>query len=65
MDNIESDNEKKVKWIRIKRFSSRSIIIAAVLSVFFIFISIKGILDFKALEANTEQLIACEMWLKI
>lgn len=60
MDNIESDNEKKVKWIRIKRFSSRSIIIAAVLSVFFIFISIKGILDFKALEANTEQLIACE-----
>lgn len=60
MDNIESDNEKKVKWIRIKRFSSRSIIIAAVLSVFFIFIFIKGILDFKALEANTEQLIACE-----
>ena len=37
-----------------------SIIIAAVLSVFFIFVSIKGILDFKSLEANTEQLIACE-----
>lgn len=60
MGNIESDNEKKVKWIRIKRFSSMSIIVAAVLSVFFIFVSIKGILDFKALEANTEQLIACE-----
>ncbi len=60
MGNIESDNEKKVKWIRIKRFSSMSIIVAAVLSVFFIFVSIKGILYFKALEANTEQLIACE-----
>lgn len=60
MSNIESDNAKKVKGIRIKRFNSMSIIIAAVLSVFFIFVSIKGILDFKSLEANTEQLIACE-----
>lgn len=46
--------------IRIKRFSTASLIAALVLSVLFVVLSVCGLRGFRVMESSTQQYIVCE-----
>ena len=50
----------QMRRVHIKRFSTGSLLIAAVLAVMFICISVFEILDFHLLEETTDEYLACE-----